>query len=59
VNEHIGPPRQGHNLLGGLAGENDQLIGVRAKLGTIAFAGIGGTADQNAPGVGASLEDCG
>ena len=47
MNQNIGPSRERDDLIGGLAGQNDQSFTVPAELGTVTLAGLGGTADQD------------
>src|SRR5271157_4016171 len=57
MDQDIGAARQRDNLIGRLAGQNDQSLAVPAEPGTVTLARLGGTADQNATGIGPGLED--
>ena len=47
------------DLLGGLAGQDDQSIAVPTELGAVTLAGLGRAADQDAAGVGPRSKTCG
>ena len=38
MDQHVGPPGQGDDLLGGLAGQDDQAVAVLAELRPVALA---------------------
>ena len=57
MDQDVGAAGQRDDLLGGLAGQDDQPVAVRAELGPVALAGLGRAADQHATGIGPGLED--
>src|SRR5271157_2234893 len=47
MDQDIGAARQRDNLIGGLAGQDDQSLAVPTELGTVTLARLGGTAGQD------------